>query len=145
MGAIYFFCEDIEFSVPHPKKLTRWIQQTILVEKHTLSFLNFIFCNDSYLLSMNEEYLQHHDFTDVITFSYAEQVSDIEGDIFISIDRVRENALIFRTSFENELYRVMIHGVLHLLGYKDKSDSDQKIMREKENSYLSLYYQQEKN
>lgn len=141
MGAVHFFSENIEFSVASPKYLTQWILQTILAENHQLSFLNYIFCNDAYLLSINEEYLQHHDFTDVITFTYAEDPLTIEGDIFISIDRVRENAQAFQTSFENELHRVMIHGVLHLLGYKDKSETDQQIMREKENSYLSLYNQ----
>lgn len=140
MSTINFFYENIDFSISHPKQLSRWIQQTISSEKHQLSSLSFIFCDDAYLLSINEQYLQHHDFTDVITFSYAEESFLIEGDIFISVDRVKENAIAFSTSFENELHRVMVHGVLHLLGYKDKDKSDQQTMKEKENSYLSLYY-----
>jgi len=141
MNTVSFFSENIEFSIAYPQKTIRWIQQTVLAESHELSFLNFIFCDDAYLLSINEQYLQHDDFTDVITFSYSEQPCLVEGDIFISIDRIKENASAFQTSFNDELHRVMIHGVLHLLGYNDKSKSEQQIMRKKENSYLSLYDQ----
>ena len=139
MDTVRFFSENIEFTIPFPQKTIQWIQQTVSAESHELSSLNFIFCDDAYLHSINKQYLQHDDFTDVITFSYAENPHRIEGDIFISIDRVKENAAAFQTSFNDELHRVMIHGVLHLLGYNDKSESERQIMRKKENSYLSLY------
>ena len=141
MGSIHFFTEDVDFSVSSPRKLSKWIRQAIVSENHKLLCLNFIFCSDNYLLSINKAYLDHHDFTDVITFAHSDEDFTVEGDIFISIDRVTENAYDLQSSFKDELYRVMIHGVLHLLGYRDKSEADQKIMREKENSYLSLYSQ----
>lgn len=140
-GTVRFFSENIKFSLSSPKKITRWIKKTIQAESNRLSLLNIIFCNDAYLLSINEQYLNHHDYTDIITFNYSEKASIIEGDIFISIERVKDNALAFDISLELELQRVIIHGVLHLLGYNDKSKSEQQTMREKENSYLSLYYE----
>ncbi len=139
MSTVHFFSENIDFSINQPQRIADWIQQVISDENYELSFLNFIFCDDSYLLDVNEQYLQHHDFTDIITFSYSDSPHLVEGDIFISIDRVQENAQLFNISFDTELHRVMVHGVLHLLGYNDKSESEQQTMREKENSYLSLY------
>ena len=99
--------------------------------------LNFIFCNDLFLLKMNKRYLKHNSLTDIITFNYSNK-NNLSGDVFISIDRVKENALLFSESFENELKRVIIHGVLHLLGYKDKSKKEKNNMRNKEDFYLSL-------
>ena len=99
--------------------------------------LSFIFCDDMELLNKNSKYLNHDTLTDILTFDYSEN-NNISGDIYISIDRVKENAKTYKVTFENELDRVMIHGVLHLLGYKDKSKKDQKAMREKEDFYLSL-------
>ena len=97
--------------------------------------LNFIFCSDDYLLKINKEYLDHDYYTDIITFDYAEQ-NIISGDVFISKDRVLDNAEKFNVSFENEINRVMIHGVLHLLGYKDKTENERKQMRLKEEQYM---------
>ncbi len=97
--------------------------------------INFIFCSDNYLLDMNKTYLKHDYFTDVITFDYCEN-EILSGDIFISIDRIKENAKLYNVSFNQELHRVMIHGLLHLVGYNDKTDEEQKEMTDKENEYL---------
>lgn len=132
---INFFSEDIDFSLSNPSSIFNWILKAIESEAKELRHLNFIFCSDQYLHKINVEYLNHDTFTDVITFPYAEG-KIIEGDIFISVERIRENANNFKVEFENELYRVMIHGVLHLLGYFDKTPEDKELMTQKENQYL---------
>lgn len=99
--------------------------------------VNIIFCSDNYILDVNLKYLQHDYFTDIITFDYCEN-NVLSGDLFISVDSVRENSVFYNTEFEDELNRVMVHGVLHLIGYDDHTEEDQKVMREKENYYLSL-------
>jgi probable rRNA maturation factor len=139
MPSIQFFSEDLPFSPPHPRKTKSWIKQTIAEEKHHLGDLNFIFCSDEYLLQINVEYLSHQTYTDIITFDNSEDPAVIEGDIFISVERIRENASKFNSPFEEELRRVIIHGVLHLLGYSDKSSDDKIAMRGKEDAYLSLF------
>ena len=98
---------------------------------------NIIFCSDNYILDVNLKYLQHDYFTDIITFDYCEN-NVLSGDLFISVDSVRENSVFYNTEFEDELNRVMVHGILHLIGYDDHTEEDQKVMREKENYYLSL-------
>jgi probable rRNA maturation factor len=133
---IYFFSEDISFSPSAKTFLRTWINQTIQAEAYQLQELNFIFCSDDYLLKINQEYLKHDTYTDIITFDNSEVENDIVGDIFISIDRVKENAKTFKTSFTDELHRVMIHGTLHLLGYPDKKKEEKALMTEKENFYL---------
>jgi probable rRNA maturation factor len=138
MAKIHFFVEDVTFKLPNPIKVSRWIQSVIITEGFTLKNLNYVFCSDEYLGRMNVEYLKHKTLTDIITFSSAEQPGTIEGDIFISIDRVKENASKFEQSFNDELHRVMVHGVLHLVGFKDKTSGDKKLMRQKEDAYLSL-------
>ena len=135
---VHFFTEDIPFKLAHPRKTSRWITEAIKKEKKELDTLNYIFCSDNYLLTINQEYLNHQTFTDIITFDYTEIPGQIKGDIFISIDRIRENSLKFHTAFEDELHRVIIHGVLHLLGYKDKTSEEKTLMRKKEDAYLSL-------
>ena len=100
--------------------------------------LNYIFCSDAFLLSLNVEYLNHNTLTDVITFDNSDDSKGIQGEIYISIDRIRENAKKYRVPFERELHRVMIHGLLHLLGYADKTPLQKKMMRKKESTYLSL-------
>jgi|SRR5690606_3850977 len=145
MADVDFFFEDInQFKVPKPIRTRRWIRSVIRKEKRTLSHLNFIFCSDEYLLSINQQYLRHNTFTDIITFDNSEEPMTIEGDIFISIERVRENADTRQIAFEDELNRVMVHGVLHLIGYKDKSNDDKALMRKKEDAYLSLRIVSEK-
>ncbi len=139
---ISFFSEEIDFSLQHTEKFQQWIKQVIDQHHCTLSLLNFIFCDDAYLLKLNIEFLQHDTLTDIITFPYQDPPR-VEGDIFISIDRVRENAQAFGVSFSDELSRVIIHGVLHLCGFGDKSDSEKAIMRSKEEEAIrSLDVQQ---
>ena len=119
------------------KNSNDWLQKVIALEKKKLGEIIFVFCNDSYLLEKNIQFLKHETLTDVISFDYSEGYK-ISGDIFISIDRVQENAEIFKVRFLNELDRVMVHGLLHLLGYKDKTKEDSKLMRRKEDIYLSI-------
>jgi rRNA maturation RNase YbeY len=139
MAQINFFSEDIDFSLPHPRKTSKWISSAIGREKKKLKELNYIFCSDQHLLAINKQYLDHHTLTDIITFDNRENPkAAIEGDIFISVDRVKENASKFNTDFIEELHRVLIHGVLHLIGYSDKSKQQKMEMRKKEDAYLSL-------
>lgn len=138
MADIEFFTEDHSFQIPKPRKTRQWIRNVIAKERKTLIHVNYIFCSDAYLLSLNQEYLRHKTLTDIITFGHSDRAREIEGDIFISIDRVAENARKLGTSFEDELHRVIVHGVLHLAGYRDKSRAEKLQMRKKEDAYLSL-------
>ncbi len=137
-NSIQFFEEDIKFLLKDKRKLRNWFRATILEERGKPGALNFIFCSDSYLLNINTSYLNHNTLTDIITFDLSEDNHSVSGDIFISIERVKENATSFKITFPQELHRVLIHGILHLLGYKDKNPSQQKEMRSKEDYYLSL-------
>lgn len=116
-----------------------WIKSIAENERFEVVDLSYVFCNDDYLLEINIEHLDHHTLTDIITFDLSDDPEDpeIEGEIYISTDRVKENAEKFRVSFESELSRVLAHGMLHLCGYKDKSPEEERIMREKENFYLA--------
>ncbi len=131
------FNNEIEFTLDNQDNLSQWITQTIDKEGFKTGELNYIFCSDDQLLKKNIEFLNHNTFTDIISFDYT-MGKLISGDIFISIDRVTENASSFKTSFQDELNRVMIHGVLHYCGYKDKTDEDKSLMRSKEDYYLTL-------
>ena len=131
---INFHFEDTSFKLSQADLLIQWLNATISAEKQSLSFLNYIFCSDNYLHDMNVKYLQHDTLTDVITFPYSE--TEIEGDIFISVDRIEDNAKSFNVPFETELHRVMVHGLLHLLGFGDKKEAEKVLMRKKENEYL---------
>jgi len=135
---IFFYLQDVSYTLKQKNKLRQWISKTIVNENHRLQTVNFILCSDEYLLTLNRQYLQHDTYTDIITFDNSESPTIITGEIFISLDRIRENAKAFNTSFTNELQRVMIHGILHLLGYKDKSAKAKKMMTLKENEYLEL-------
>lgn len=134
---ISFEQKDLEFTPQSPDEIKAWIVSAIHEEKKELGFLNFIFTSDKQLLSINQEYLNHDTYTDIITFDYCEN-NVISGDIFLSIDRIRENAETFQTPFLDELHRVIIHGVMHLCGYADKRDEDKALMSEKEDYYLTL-------
>ena len=123
---------DLDFS-----QITSWYTSIALQENKELGELTLIFCSDDYLLDINREHLNHDYFTDIITFDYSD-FPIVSGDLFISIDRVKENAVDFNVSFEHELHRVIIHGFLHLCGYLDKSEEDELIMRSKENQALNL-------
>ncbi len=136
--AISFSSEETTFKLQDEGKVTIWLRKIIEQESRVLRLLNFIFCSDDYLHRLNLEYLHHDTLTDVITFPYADP-PEIEGDIFISIDRVQENALEFSVSFGQELLRVMVHGLFHLCGYGDKTKEEELLMRKKEDEALSLW------
>ncbi|MEO5979731.1 MAG: rRNA maturation RNase YbeY [Chryseolinea sp.] len=138
MSSIRFFNEEVEFKLDHPRKTSNWIKLAVLQERGTISELNFIFCSDSFLHSINVKYLNHSTLTDIITFDNGSDANAIDGEIYISIPRVMENARSFDKTFDNELHRVIIHGVLHLIGYSDKTTRQKSVMRKKEDSYLSL-------
>ena len=137
MPRINFFEEDIHLKLKNKARLKEWIKNTIEAEGYTLRELNFIFCSDQYLLQINRQYLDHDTYTDIITFDNAEKERQVTGDIFISIERIRENAEKFATGETDELHRVVIHGALHLLGYNDKKAASKKTMTAKEDLYLS--------
>jgi probable rRNA maturation factor len=138
MSVIRFFCEDRAITLPKPRKTANWIKAVILSESRVPGSINFIFCSDDYLRQINIEYLNHHTYTDIVTFDNSEIESTIEGDVFISIDRVKENATHFNKTFYEELHRVLIHGILHLIGYSDKGPIRKARMRKKEDACLSL-------
>ncbi|RDC65673.1 rRNA maturation RNase YbeY [Adhaeribacter pallidiroseus] len=135
---IEFIAEDIPFTIPDENKLKDWIARVINFYEFNLENLTFIFCYDDYLLDINKSYLNHDTLTDIITFDNSDEEQTIEGDIFISIDRVKENAINFNVLLLEELHRVIIHGVLHLIGYDDKTESNKTEMRQKEDYWLSL-------
>lgn len=138
---VQFFLEDTFFDLSLLTFAPAWLQQVIGSEQQSLQSLNFILCSDPYLLDINREFLQHDYFTDVITFDQRDSPDgDVEGDIFISIDRVLENSHLHQTVMLHELLRVMVHGALHLLGYHDKDEDSQQQMRNLEDQYLSLYF-----
>ena len=120
-------------------QLKRFLTSLFKKEKKPLAELNYIFCSDQYLLEINRQFLQHDFYTDIITFPLSDPGQSISGEIYISVDRIRENAAAFGSSIRKELHRVIFHGALHLCGYKDKSPRDEKLMRKMEDRYLALY------
>ena len=138
MNEIYFHSEDIDLSLTLDEPtLENWLITLAKEENHEIADLNYIFCSDDYLLTINREYLDNDYYTDIITFDYS-QDQVIAGDIFISADRVADNANVYKVRFEQELMRVIAHGCLHLLGYKDKTEEEQNLMTKKEEASLSL-------
>lgn len=134
---ISFFSEDIDFVLKDKAKVRNWIGATIKSEGFKrIGELTFVFCSDEYLLDINKQYLNHDTYTDIVTFDSSEDEDVISGDIFISIERIRENAIKFEVLERDELHRVIIHGVLHLCGYYDKNKKDKELMTSKENEYL---------
>ena len=129
------FNYETDFSLDNENIFSDWIQSVIVSENKQLGEINYIFCGDEYLHNINLRFLNHDTYTDIISFDYS-QGNIIAGDIYISIERIRVNADEFRVSFEEELKRVMVHGVLHYIGYKDKTNEEKTIMRNKENQYL---------
>ena len=134
---IRYFQEDIRFELKQKMLNNRWLKMVAGSEMRRLGAINIIFCSDNYILDVNMKYLQHDYFTDIITFDYCEK-DVLSGDLFISIDSVRENAQFYGTQFADELNRVMVHGLLHLIGYDDHSEADIAEMRQKENYYLEM-------
>ncbi len=129
------FNYETDFKLTSEKDISIWIETTISEEGYKLEEINYVFCDDEYLHKLNVEFLNHDTLTDIISFDYSIG-KIIQGDIFISVERVEDNAKDFGALFEDELHRVIIHGVLHYCGYKDKTEDDAKVMREKENHYL---------
>lgn len=132
------FHYETDFQITNEAKYIAWIEKIISSERKHIGELNYIFCDDAYLFKLNVDYLDHDTLTDIISFDYSDHIT-IQGDIFISIDRVKENAKEYKVSLENELRRVMSHGILHYCGYKDKTEEDTKIMRQKEEEKIALF------
>lgn len=130
---------ECDFLLNNEEVYANWITNVIQSENKLEGEINYIFCDDDYLHQINVEYLNHDTLTDIISFDYSEG-NLVQGDIFISVDRVRENAIDFNVSFKQELLRVMVHGVLHYCGYKDKSDSEELIMRQKEDEKIKMFH-----
>ena len=139
MIKIHFFTEDIHYRLRDIRKTRSWILAAILKEEGKLENINFILTSDSFLHKINVEHLGHNTYTDIITFEYNDMGNPILSDIYISIDRCRKNAKEYKVNLETEIRRILIHGVLHLLGYKDKTKSEKKVMTSKEDYYLSLH------
>lgn len=136
MSNVYFFSEDTDFQPRQKMATRRWIKEAARAEGFRIGEINVVFCSDAYLLTLNNQYLNHDTFTDIVTFDNSDRQGTLAGDIFISIDRVRENAVKFGVDERDELHRVVIHGILHLCGYGDKGRDEKKKMTEKENFYL---------
>jgi rRNA maturation RNase YbeY len=136
---IIFFNEDINFKFRGKKNFKSWLKKVADKEGFKIKDLNYIFCSDEYLLEINVDYLNHNTFTDIITFDNSEDESTIEGDIFVSIERVRENSQTLNTVFDEELKRVIVHGLLHLCGHDDHSNEDKAEMRRLESEYISIF------
>lgn len=133
------FNYETDFQLSDEKRYSDWLSAVIKSEGKTQGDINYIFCDDEYLHGINVQYLNHDDYTDIISFDYSVG-NELHGDIFISVERVRENAQEFAVPFDEELNRVMVHGILHYSGYKDKSDVDAQIMRTKEEEKMKMFH-----
>lgn len=136
---IQFFSKDVDLLPNHKKKLSDFLLQLFEREKRPVEEVHYIFCTDAYLLDLNQKYLNHDTYTDILTFDLSEEQDRLIAEIYISADRVKENAQKFGTSVENELHRVIFHGALHLCGYDDHSEEDKKLMRQKEDESIAAY------
>ena len=136
---INFFNENVEFLLPKKRQIRNWIFSVITTENYQLSEINFIFCSDEHLLGLNKQYLEHDTYTDVITFDHSETPNTVVADVFISLDRVKENAANLNVKMFEELLRVMVHGTLHLVGFNDKNEEDKKRMTAREDYYLAEF------
>jgi len=139
MNKIFFFNADSTVNIKSKRVIKDLIRNLFKREQVQFERINYIFCSDEYLLQINQQYLNHNTLTDIITFPLSEREAPVIGEIYISIDRIKENAKTYKVQYQSELLRVMIHGVLHLCGYKDKTKSDQQEMRDKENYYLNQF------
>lgn len=137
--SIHFFKEKVLFRFSKKEQIIQWLSSTASKEGFKIRNLNYIFCSDAHILKMNKDYLGHNYFTDIITFDNGIEKKIIEGDIYISVDTVKNNSVRFNTTFNDELHRVMIHGLLHLLGYKDKKENEKSKMRMTEDKYLAYF------
>ena len=136
--AIIFFLKNVNYNIREKNKIRIWLERAIKIENKKLTEINYILCNDTFLLKLNKKFLKHNTLTDVISFDMAETDNSINGEIYISIDKVKANASKYKVKIQDELHRVMIHGLLHLVGYNDFTVEEKEIMRKKEDYYLSL-------
>ncbi len=139
MGEVAFRSADRHLQLPGKTILKAFIASIFKKEKHALGFITYIFCSDEFLLQMNRDFLKHDYYTDIITFGLSEKLQPIEAEVYISLDRVRDNAANLGTTYKSEVLRVIFHGALHLCGYKDKRKSEIALMRSKEDQYLRLF------
>ncbi len=139
MAQICFYTHDIQYTLRNKRIIREWITDTAANEHKEIGEISYMFGDDAYVLEINKQYLQHDFLTDIITFDDSEG-DVLNGDMVISLERVKENAKIFQTSMEKELLRVLIHGILHLCGYKDKTAKEERQMREKEDHYIGRFY-----
>ena len=133
------FNYETTFELANEDQITTWLSKVIETENKKEGDINYIFCDDEYLVEINQQYLEHDTLTDIISFDYSVG-NELHGDIFISIERVKDNAQDFNVSFDEELHRVLVHGILHYCGYKDKSEADELLMRAKENEKMQLFH-----
>lgn len=133
------FNYELDFKLEDEAIYSDWISKVISSENKNEGEINYIFCDDNYLIELNQQYLDHDTLTDIISFDYSEG-NNLQGDVFISIERVRDNASDFNVPFDEELKRVLVHGVLHYCGYKDKSEEDEKLMRQKEEEKMKMFH-----
>jgi rRNA maturation RNase YbeY len=140
MAQISFFEEQVQFHLTNQIQIRKWIKHIVKQESNKkIDKIDIIFCTDEYLYTLNKSYLHHDTLTDILTFNYSGDPDILDAEIYISIDRVRENCKTYKVNFSIELHRVLIHGILHLVGFNDKTKYQRQIMREKENEYLTLY------
>lgn len=139
MPDINFFNEEVNFTLRQKNAVRTWIAEAVEAEGAEHGPLNFVFCSNAFLSNMNVKYLNHSTLTDIITFDLSDEEGSISGDIFISVEMARENAGEFKSSIQEEVRRLIIHGVLHLIGYKDKTSADKAVMTEREDHYLSIF------
>jgi probable rRNA maturation factor len=133
------FNYENDFELQNEDQISTWISKVILSENKKEGDINYIFCDDEYLLNLNEQYLDHDTLTDIISFDYSVG-NELHGDIFISVERVQDNATDFNVTFDEELKRVLVHGILHYCGYKDKSESEEQVMRQKEEEKMKMFH-----
>ena len=133
------FNYETEFTLENETLFSDWISRVILSENKKEGDINYVFCDDEYILEINKQYLDHDYYTDIISFDYSVG-NELHGDVFVSVERVRENAADFDVTFDEELKRVIIHGILHYSGYKDKSEEEELLMRQKENEKIAMFH-----
>jgi len=133
------FNYETEFELQNEPDFSNWLSSVILSENKKEGEINYIFCDDNYLLEINQQYLDHDTLTDIISFDYSVG-NEINGDIFVSVERVKENASDYKVTFHEEIQRVLVHGILHYCGYKDKTESDERIMRSKEEEKMKMFH-----
>lgn len=135
---IHFFTEEIDFDREDSNYLKKWLLDIVVRYNYSTKYINYIFCNDEYLLEINERFLKHDYYTDIITFQYSEK-KEISADIYISIDRVQQNSIDLNCDFEIEFLRILVHGILHIVGFEDKTEEEVKEMRKEEDKLIELY------